>query len=158
MYPHQYKCSLSFYGLVRLRRDDLCPDGTDQFIQFKQILHSPVGERCMIFELWKLFSSCLSNLSDSLSKPNFFSQFGKRAIVFNLLPDVIQHVYLSLFHGFEDGVLQSTYLWSVVPPSKTGCHPWLLGQPSQSHWMRSPSCIGCTQHTLSLGNCIPMPD
>ena len=91
-------------SLVGSGRDDLGPDSADQLIQFEQILHSLVGEWCMIFKLWGLFPSCLSNPSNSLSKPNLLPQLGEGAIILNSLPNIIQHVHFSLLHSLEDRV------------------------------------------------------
>ena len=58
----------------------------------------------MVFELWTLLPSHLSNLGDSLSKPNLLSQLGEGAIVLNSLPDIVQHVHFPFFHRFKDQI------------------------------------------------------
>ena len=84
---------MSLNGFIGLRRNDLSFDSADQLIQFKEIFHFLVGEWHMVFELWRLLSGCLSDLGDSLSKPNLLSQLEEGAIVFNSLPNVVQHVH-----------------------------------------------------------------
>ena len=109
LYPHQSKRSTGLNSLIGSRRDDLSSDSADQLIQFEEIFHSPVVEWCMIFKLWRLLPSHLSDLSDSLLKPNLLFQLGGGAIIFNSLPNIVQHVHFPFFHSFKD--LQSSFLW-----------------------------------------------
>ena len=95
LYPHQHKRSTGLDSLVGSGIDDLGPDSADQLIQSEEILHSPVGEQCVIFKFWGLLSGCLSNLSYSLSKPNLLPQLGEGVIIFNSLQNIVQHVHLS---------------------------------------------------------------
>ena len=96
---------MSFNSFIRSWRDDLSSDSADQFIQLKEIFHYPVREWCMVYKLWKLLPSCLSNPGDSLSKPNLLPQLRERAVVLDSLPNVVQHVHFLFLHHFEDQVL-----------------------------------------------------
>ena len=103
-YPYQNKRSTGLDSLIGLGRDDLGLDSADQLVQFEEILHSTVGEWCMIFKLWGLLPSHLSDLSDSLLKPNLLSQLGDGVIIFNSVLNVVQHVHFFLFHSFKDQI------------------------------------------------------
>ena len=102
--PNKTRGVQVFNGLVGSWGDDLSSDSADQFTQFEEIFHSPVREWCMVFKLWRLLPSSLSDLGDSLSKPNLFPQLGERAIVLGLFPNIVQHVHFPFFHCFEDRV------------------------------------------------------
>ena len=103
-YPQQNKRSMGLNSFIGLWRDDLSLDGADQLIQLEEIFHSPVGERCMVLKNWRLLPSCLSNLCDSLSKPNLLSQLGEGATLLNSLPNIGQHVHFPFLHRFKDQI------------------------------------------------------
>ena len=101
---HQNQRSSCLDSLIRSRWDNFSSNSTGQLIQLEKIFHSLVGVWCMIFELRRFLSCSLSCLDHSLLESYFFSQFGERSIVLNPFPDVVQHLNLSLFHSFKNGV------------------------------------------------------
>ena len=110
----------------------------------------------MVFKLWRLLPISFSDPGDSLSKPNLLSQLGEGAIIFNLLPNIVQHVHFPFFHCFKDQIfgLHSYGQWHFL--GELGIFPGYQGH--SSHMRRSPSHAGCIQHTQLLWSCVPVPD
>ena len=94
---------MSLNGLVGPRGNDLSSDGANQLIQFKEVLHSSVGEWCVIFELRGLFPNCFCNLGHSLLESDLFPHLRER-----------EQLFLTHFHTLSNISISPSFIASKI--------------------------------------------